>query len=253
MKTNKNKMLKGLLFEVEAPLPKVDTLQAAPVFATMQPQNVSLDQKVDKFLMQYEREAIPTIQYVPAQSQPAPTPEAPVAAPIAAENKQSKLFSLLFEADGPTNNKLGTMLYEADGPTGGEAGAPTDLPDEGPGADDLGGGGDEGPTGDDAEGGETFEAPTGPNININAFAERLARLVMNFNALLNPQAVIMNRAQAYITSNYGENTAKELMIALELNYGLTPKPEVEKEAEIPQAPIAVGGAGVPGGGGGASV
>ncbi len=78
-------------------------------------------------------------------------------------------------------------------------------------------------------------------ININLFATKLARLVNNYEALLNPKATIMNRANAYVTKNYGENVAKELMVSLELNFSLSPKRE--DQMDVQAAPFAAGAAG----------
>ena len=130
------------------------------------------------------------------------------------------------------------------------------APEEDAPADDAGGdlgGGDLGDLGGDlggdapadgaapAAGGQPVVAT--PKINLNDFARSVARLANNFQALLDPRSTIINRAEAYITNNYDQRTAQELMQILEVNYSLTPT-DVENtatpgESEFPQ-PYAAG-------------
>lgn len=62
-----------------------------------------------------------------------------------------------------------------------------------------------------------------PTINLNDFARSVARLVNNFEALLDPKTVLLNRAEAYIASNYDEKTARFFKEIMENNYGLKPQ------------------------------
>lgn len=48
----------------------------------------------------------------------------------------------------------------------------------------------------------------------------VARLVSNYEALIDPKTVILNRVQAYMQKNYSESVANELMQALELGFNL---------------------------------
>ncbi len=163
-------------------------------------QDISLDRKVDKYFIQYEREAVPESQ----------------------------------EYD----KYLKEILSEAD-----DAAGPPDMP---PDMGDPGAGGGEPP----AEAAPAPEATPLPRINLQTFARSLARLINNYEALLSPKSVILNRARAYIEKNYNPNTAKELMTLLDISYNLTPEPK-ERQDEHP-VPLATGAAasGLSGGGAG---
>ena len=194
-------------------------------------------------MVQYEREASPesTHQHVEAgQQQSAPTQQQQKLRKTSVDN----LVKYLFEADEPPMPDMPPSDASGGDIPGGDM---PPMPDA--------------PPSDTEEPAEPTE-PTAPipQININVFAMRLARLVNNYKALLDPQTVILNRAKAYIGKNYNENTAKELMITLDINFGLTPNRDTS--ADTPEAPYAVGagvgdlsdtsGVGGSGGGGGIS-
>lgn len=175
-------------------------------FAPVPQKNVSLDMVVDKYIVRYERESIPqTGMPGPAPNPlaaPPPNTLAQQPSPSALEERQLRaLQNLLFEQDAPPDEPIG------DEPP----------PDEG---GDAGGGGDSG------GGGGSGESPGGPpiintpKINLNDFSRSIARLINNYDALLNPRSIILNRVEAYIKSNYDERTAKMFMQIMERNYGL---------------------------------
>ena len=185
MNMKKKELIKKLLKEDEQnPYPGA-MRDVAPV--AEQP-NVSLDQVVDRYLIRYEREAVPTSAMY--------------------ENafKKGSLMAL-FEA----------IMKEQEDPAADAGGGEADMGDMGGmdmGGDDAGGGG----------GGST-PGPTltkTPRIDLNSFAMSVARLVNNFESLLDPKSVIINRAQQYITKNYDERTGKELIDILKNNYDLDP-------------------------------
>ena len=210
----KQKKLFKLVFEEFEPS-TANPLYATAPEETMQPQNISLDQKVDHFLMQYEKESMPQNTVSPGLDLQTQMQEA------------RSLFSMMFEADEPAP--------DADAPPA-DAGA--DL-----GAD-IGGGAP--PAGDE----ESAAPIPSPKININNFASRLARLVSNYEALLDPKTTILGRAQTYIAKNYNDNVAKELMVVLETQFDLTIQtPADQKQNAV--APMAVGAAGDMIGAGGA--
>lgn len=203
-------------------------------FAPIPQKNVSLDQVVDKYIVRYERESMPQ------SNAPGPGPtDASAPSPETLEERQ--LRSLM------------NILFEQDAPPGG------DLP---PPPDDDGGGG-----GGGDEGGGSGKAPQGPpvintpKINLNDFTRSMARLINNYDALLNPKSIILNRAEAYIKSNYDERTAKMFMQIMERNYGVHPtnteytSTRGSGEGEFP-TPFAANAGGQPeqlaGGGGGPS-
>ena len=178
---NKDLVLKEQMPQAEYPQQMAD-------FAPIPQKNVSLDQVVDKYIVRYERESIPQT----GAPGPGPT-DASAPSPETLEERQLRgLMNILFEQDAPP-------------------------PDDGGGGGGLGGG---------DEGGGSGKAPEGPpvintpKINLNDFTRSLARLINNYDALLNPKSIILNRAEAYIKSNYDERTAKMFMQIMERNYGL---------------------------------
>ena len=214
----------ALLLEQEAD--QAGAVVAVDPSATEQPQNVSLDQKVDRFFIQYEREATGA-----EEGTTAALPTKP-AISIAERRRRSSpsLYSMLFEQEEDPTAAAGDPAADAG------------LGDAG-GGDDLAGG--------DA-GAPTEEGPPPvpvPNINVNIFASRLARLVGNYNALLDPRTTILRRAQTYLAKNYSEKVGKELMTVMETQYNMSIKTKAQSQDELPPAPMAVG-AGMEGGGGG---
>jgi hypothetical protein len=170
--------------------------------------DASVDEKIDKYLMQYEKDAVPL---------PGPDAEKePGGAKPIGEGKFTKLSYILFEQEAP----------------------PPDAPAETPPSDAA------------APSGSAEVAPV-PKINIRKFAEGIARLVNNYQSLIDPKRIILNRAQAYITKNYSTRLAKELMSILERDFDLTYKTNNQRQEEYPPAPRA-GAAGPAGGGGGAA-
>lgn len=221
---NTDLVLKEQVVQAEYPQQMAD-------FAPIPQKNVSLDQVVDRYIVRYEKESMPQSQ----SPGPGPT-SANAPSPETLEERQLRL--------------LNNMLFEQDLPP---------LPE--PGAD---GGGDMG--GDmGGDGGGDGKAPEGPpvintpKINLNDFTRSMARLVNNFEALLNPKSIILNRAEAYIKNNYDERTAKMFMQTMERNYGLhttnTEYTSARGGGEFP-TPAAANAGGEPGqlagGGGGPS-
>lgn len=251
MKKKKNLSLSRLLFEQEEnqTIPTNVTPGAA-----LQPRNYSLDQKVDHFLIQYERESNPSATMFPddagmnaAMFSKGGTQgagagfsggQSAVATPVAMEKglAESRRFgyslkSFLWEQEDPAAD----LTAGAADPAGGA---------------DLGAAGDLG--GDAGGGGETPEMSVPkPQINLSIFANKVSRLINNFDSLVNPKIVVLNRVYAYIRQNYDENTAKELLIILESTYNLSNVTLGDKEKLlVGQVPFAVG-AGESSGGGGA--
>ena len=225
------KEVSHLLFEEGAPINPSD-----PQPIPMELQNLSLDMAVDSYLMKYEKESLPTQQnyQVPGTDLGAPgglipsntpnnpgiTPTAPVGG-IAMEHGFRKTFLGLLEADDAMGG---------DPATGGDAGAP-----------DAGG---------DAE---APPPPTGPSVenprfNVRNFAQSVARLVMNYEGLLDPKSTILNRARAYIEKNYDAGVARQMMDILATQFQLSPKLSGD-ETEIQAPPAAGAWSGVGGGGG----
>lgn len=196
--------------------PKSRLLSTPNVEDTLLDKDASVDEKIDKYIMQYEKEAVP-IEGYGKESEPS-------ASNKISERKFSKLSYFLFEQDtaAPAPDAAADAAAPAE-----ETPAPSDSPTPGPGA----------------------KTQHVPKINIRKFAQGIARLANNFQSLIDPKRVILNRAQAYIVKNYSVRLAKELMSILERDFDLTPKTNDQRKMESPPAPPA-GAAGSGGGGGG---
>jgi hypothetical protein len=204
--------------------PTLQTVQPVQAGDTTQPQNISLDAKIDNFLIQYERESLPQQQTPPPG--PAPMPEG--------RQFHHSTFKLLFEADDDKPDDLGGDMGESDDSSGGDPFGGGG--DDSGGDDPLGGGSDDDSSSGDGQ--SPMEAPV-PRINIRILAPKIARLVNNYEQLVDPRTVILNRVQAYMQKNYDENVAKELMTTLELNFQLK-----AREANLGQSSYPGQGAGV---------
>jgi len=205
VKPRKNKPL------TEAKKSEVEVIPVVSPRESIQPQDMSLDQKVDRYFIQYEREAIKKSEMFNGLGQ-TPRASAPLAIAQLQENKKVlDLFSILFEQD--------------------EAG-------------DMGGDMGGGDAGGEEGGGEEVNIQE-PQLNIQRFASNVARLVNNYDVMLDPKTVILNRAYAYLLKNYNEQTAIEFMVNMKKYYQLTPN---NIGANIPTAtyPSAVGNANEPG-------
>ncbi len=206
----------SLLLEEGAPINPADAQPTDPSV-----QNLSMDMKVDSYFLKYEKESLPTQQTY--------------AVPGSADN-------MMFEF-----RSFAKQLLEAEGDdplAGGDAGG-----DAGFGADPGGAGG---AGGDDA--GAPPAAPAQPQVenprfNVRNFAQSVARLVLNYEGLLDPRTTILNRARYFIEKNYDAGVARQMMDILETQFRLSPRTAEANDGV--SAPIA-GGAwtGVGGGGGG---
>lgn len=205
----------NLLMEEGAPINPSD-----PQPIPMELQNLSLDMKVDSYLMKYEKESLPTQQNYQVPGTNLGAPRGLIGAPsqnsggIAMEHGFKGVFKALLEAD--------------DDPLAG--------------GDELGGMDDS--MGDDGTGEEpTQQVPQAPAVenprfNARNFAQSVARLVLNYEGLLDPKTTILNRAKAYVEKNYDAGVAKQMMDILATQFQLTPK--VSGDESMVQAPPAAG-------------
>lgn len=81
-------------------------------------------------------------------------------------------------------------------------------------------------------------------IDIDTFTADVARLVMNYDNLLDMEAIIINKAIQFLTSNYNEEAAEEFLELLDIKHDIS----IGKEEEVPEH-LAVGASGGSGGGG----
>lgn len=230
-------ILESVLFEVESTIPPSET---DPVTIP----DVSLDQKVDRYLVRYERESIPTsAQYntdiisqnqepVSPSSMPANPGAGPSFAPPALGEARGILSTLLFqEAPGGLGSPPEGVPAAAGGDSfagggGADVGLGGDMPDDG--------GGDAGPNKQ-----KSPPIVDTPKINLNNYCRSIARLIENYEALLNPKLTIFNRAKEYIRVNYDEGTAKMFDETMRQTFNINP--ESEEKRDTSQAPHGVGG------------
>ena len=81
-----------------------------------------------------------------------------------------------------------------------------------------------------------FESPSS-DIDLHDFAANIARFVKNYQNLIDWESVILNKAESFITNNYGDDTSRILFDILEDEYEIS---KSGKEEDAPDAPNAVG-------------
>lgn len=180
-------------------LSEADPIQRPTSMADFVPEEQkvsSLDQAIDKYFVQYEREAIPTSEMYESDN-------------------LSSLTNFLFEQED-TGDEPDLDLGGGDAPADDAAAAPAGGGDAA-GLDlDLGAAGGA-PA--DAEAQPKAAVQT-PKINLQDFARSVARLVNNMQSLIDLKSIILNRAEKYVKNNYDQTTAKELMDILDQSYDL---------------------------------
>ena len=233
----KKGILESLLFEAESAIQPSET---DPVVVA----DVSLDQKVDKYLVRYEREAIPSSAVYDTDmagqadinaanstmgGAGAGGPQAPLPPYESKQRKTGLLENLLFEADDDAGGDPGGGL--GGGGFGGGTGAG--------GGDDLGGGLDD--SGADAAPQEPKSPPVidTPKMNMNSYCRAVARLIENYEALMDPKTTIFNRAKEYVRVNYDEATAKMFEEVMTEQFGVQPKPPERDQRQAPPASNAI--------------
>jgi len=227
--------LARMLLEDGAPIDPTD-----PQPLPMEVQNLSLDMKVDNYLMKYENESLPTQQTytVPGSDLGMAGPPQPTGGTGVMSGNPG------FNGVGLTEfQKVAQrLLREADGDDPAVGG---DDPAADPGADPTAGGGDAAPAGGAPAGPPAVE---NPRFNVRNFAQSVARLTLNYEGLLDPRTTILNRARAYVEKNYDAGLARQMMEILESQFQLSPANPQENGGI--NAPVAAGSWQGGGGGGG---
>ena len=90
-----------------------------------------------------------------------------------------------------------------------------------------------------------------PDLDIDAFTQKIARLVMNHRNLLRIEDVIINRAKNFLDENYGDAFVSKYLDDLQIKFGIETS-EFPGLDDDDDAPYAIGanpaGAGISGGG-----
>lgn len=191
--------------------------------------DVSLDQVVDRYIINYEKECIPTSDSYQTDMFEEKIP-----------SYRDVLMEALNEADDDTAD-AGTEDAadgtDEGGDAGGDAGMGGDPDGFGPGLASTT------EIGSDPTKKETSNMKAvinTPQINLQEFSKNIARLINNFDALLNPKQILLNRVENYVTTNYDQRTAQELMGMLAQNYNLKTSEEENNEKENHPTPYLAG-------------
>lgn len=75
------------------------------------------------------------------------------------------------------------------------------------------------------------------DIDLRSFASNVARLVKNYQNLIDWESVILNKTKSFVNNHYGEETVQVLFDILEDEYDIAR--EVHQE-NLPEIPVAVG-------------
>lgn len=78
-----------------------------------------------------------------------------------------------------------------------------------------------------------------PDLDIDAFAMRTVRLIMNYKNLLRVEEAIVNRIKNFLDENYGENFVDRYVSILENEYGIS-MAEFSSDRETEDEEFAVG-------------
>jgi hypothetical protein len=81
-----------------------------------------------------------------------------------------------------------------------------------------------------------------PNIDIAVFSSDVARLVMNYDSLIDMEAHIINKARNYIIDKYDEETADYFIEKMDVEHDMRPAdaPTLDGQNEVPNSPPALG-------------
>jgi hypothetical protein len=117
------------------------------------------------------------------------------------------------------------------------------------GGEEEGGETESEPVGSEAMTADTAETQQVPDLDIDKFAFAVGRLVNNYNNLLNPEQVILNRAKNFLDNNYGDAYINRFLATMEEQFGISSSEfNVTYNRDVP---LAVGanpaGAGISGG------
>ena len=81
-----------------------------------------------------------------------------------------------------------------------------------------------------------------PDIDVATFASDIARLVMNYDSLIDMEALIINKASGYLRDQYDQETSKyfEELMDVEHDMRSHEHPSIDSQNEVPEPPPAVG-------------
>jgi len=166
---------------------ELEPVNPAEVSYVSYPKNISLDQLVDRYLMQYEKEAIGK------------------GTPKLQEKTWRDEFKVFVKEAAPDAEGVGAdPMQGLGGDMGGDTGLGLGSPDAGTAAPPA----------------ESGPNVIPPDIDVERFAELLYGLMNNYESLLDPQTTIMNRAVEYIAKNYSPRHAEKVSVFLQTKFGV---------------------------------
>ena len=87
-----------------------------------------------------------------------------------------------------------------------------------------------------------FESSYEEEIDLERFTSELARLIKNYDTLLDMEDMILSKAKSFIIARYGEEAATEMENSLADNHDIEIVQPASKPDSDQEAPIAVGAA-----------
>ena len=133
-------------------------------------------------------------------------------------------------------------LFEQEEPPADDAdtGEPSDPPEPA---------GDPEPAGSEVATADAAELEAVPDLDIDKFTIKVARLIMNYRQLLDVETAIINRTKNFLDENYGDKFVVRYLDILDEQFGISP--EEFETVHNQDAPFAIGanpaGAGMSGG------
>jgi hypothetical protein len=82
-----------------------------------------------------------------------------------------------------------------------------------------------------------------PDIDVAVFASDVARLIMNYDSLIDMEALIISKSKSYLQQQYDQPTADffEDMMDTDHDMRSMDHPSLDQENEVPPPPAAIGG------------
>jgi len=77
------------------------------------------------------------------------------------------------------------------------------------------------PTGSEEMTADTAETQQVPDLDIDQFTFAVGRLLNNYESLLNPEQVILNRAKNFLNNNYGDAYVNRFLKTVEEQFGIS--------------------------------
>lgn len=81
-----------------------------------------------------------------------------------------------------------------------------------------------------------------PDIDISIFASDVARLVMNYDSLIDMEALIIAKSENYLLDKYDQETADYFIELMDVEHDMRSHdtPAIDSQNEVPESPPAVG-------------